>query len=344
MLLTRALLGVTALFLALAVHELGHVVAGRAVGFRFGRFGVGPFCIEHQNDRLRVRWLPPHLWGPFALVYPVTSERMSTSLAWYVAGGPMASLALAASAWSMAAAIGSGVGFRFASWTALASACVFVATAQPFGTGSGVPSDGGRLWGLMRGDANARSAAALAVLDGQAVTGLRPRFWDPKVVAVAGEMTRPPAYVLAAATALYRFAADHDDVEAARRQIRRMRSVYTNVPRWLRADAATELAFWLAYVDRDVEAARNYLADTRGVLGSPHRRCRAESAVSLVSGDLDRAKAQLDRASAASSLRLEGRTPLDDELLEKVRKDIDTKRSNLALQPTATGVTMGRRG
>ena len=45
-----------ALIAALVVHELGHVIAGRLVGFRFGLIAVGPVCLRRSGNGLSLRW------------------------------------------------------------------------------------------------------------------------------------------------------------------------------------------------------------------------------------------------------------------------------------------------
>ena len=153
-----------------------------------------------------LRRFPPSHGGPFAMAYPVTSTLSRSRACWYVAGGPLASAAIALGAASWMSATPEGLAHRVAGLLALLSACVFVATAQPFGTGAGVPSDGARAWSLLRDTRTARSFVALLALDGCALEGLRPRDWDPRLVQLAAQVDAPPAYSLEAATALLRWA------------------------------------------------------------------------------------------------------------------------------------------
>jgi hypothetical protein len=315
-----------ALFVAFGVHEAGHLLAGRLAGFRFGLVAVGPVCVARSGDRLCVRWLPPWHWGPFAVAYPLTAEHISTRAAWYAAGGPLASLvfALISAAWMWAMP---GTASRlYGTLLTLTSACVFVATAQPFGTGAGVPSDGGRVWALLRGKSAGRSTAALLALDGLDEAGVRPRDWDSVLVQEAAQVNSPPAYALSAATAMLRRAQDTGDAAAARAEIDRIRRVYSQVPRWLRADAAAETAFWLAFFEKDAVAARGFLRDAHGPLVAGHRRLRAQAAVLARSSDLAAAEVALEHASAALGQSLGNASPLDLELIEAVRQELSRRR------------------
>jgi hypothetical protein len=319
------LAGLVALYVALLAHEAGHVVAGQFAGFRFGLLGVGPVCIVRFGQKLRLRWLPPSHWGPFALAYPVTPDRIAARAAWYVAGGPLASLALALAAAACVWLAPDRAILRWATPLALVSASIFVATAQPFGTGAGVPSDGGRVWATLRGGADARATAALLALVGHSQAGVRPRDWDPALVAMAAEVRRPPAYLLAAATDLLRRSLDAGDLGAARAEIERIRGIYPRVPRWVRAEAAAEMAFWLAFYEKDPAAAAEFLRDARGLLVAPHRRLRAGAAILLRRGDLDGARSALDKADAALRESLETPSAFDQDLIDAVRREVEAR-------------------
>jgi hypothetical protein len=131
-----------ALFGAFAVHEFGHLAAGRLAGYRFGFLAVGPLWLTRSG--ICWRWHPRY-WAPMAQALPATSDRFAERIAWYIAGGPIASAIVAVVAFSTSRAA-EGDPAVFLRALALGSACVFVASIQPFGTGVGIPSDGRRLW------------------------------------------------------------------------------------------------------------------------------------------------------------------------------------------------------
>jgi len=47
---------VGAFMLTVAIHELGHVVAGWLVGFRLVRVSVGPILVSHYTERFKFHW------------------------------------------------------------------------------------------------------------------------------------------------------------------------------------------------------------------------------------------------------------------------------------------------
>lgn len=310
--------GLLAFFLVLLVHELGHLVAGALVRFRIGMLGVGPVGLLRSGEGFRLRWLPVSQWGPFGVAYPITPDQIRVRAAWCIAGGPIASLALAlASAWVTGAFSLRG----FSGMVAVLSFAIVIATVQPFaGTGIGIPTDGARLLDLIRGSPNALAGAALLALEGATLAGNRPSSWDPALLELAARVTHPPAYVLSAATAALRRAADGDQAAHGAELVARLRKVYPSVARMLRADTAAELSFWLAHHGGDPVAAREFLRDAAGALGEPYRRWTAEAAVRAAVADREGARAALVRARASLSQGLGTPTALDLERIARLER------------------------
>lgn len=141
---------VIAAWFAIVVHELGHVVAGWCAGYRFGFLIVGPLRFFSDDGRLRIGWNRNlGLWGGAAHMIPRPPVPAS-AVALYVAGGPLCSLGVAAVAFVVGAVALDGIARTLANLAGLTSGAVFLATVQPFGTGIGVPSDGGRLLQYLR--------------------------------------------------------------------------------------------------------------------------------------------------------------------------------------------------
>jgi hypothetical protein len=315
------LAGATAIYAALALHEAGHLIAGACVGFRLVLLGVGPLGLARSGDRVGVRWLPPSLWGPFAACSPVTSGRLPTRFAWFTAGGPLASVCGALVAWPLSRVL-HGAAAHWFGLVALASGGLFLATVQPWGSGSGLPSDGGRLLRLMRNDADARAAAALVALETLDATGMRPREWDGGLVQEATQVQRPTAYVLEATTLMLRRAMDGGDATTARGQAARIRELLPRVPRWLRSDAAAEAAFWYAHVADEATAATELLRDAHGGLVAEHRVRRAEAAVRLCEGDLAGTREAVRRARSRLDGGIARASSFDREMLAAVEEKL----------------------
>lgn len=251
-----------ALFVALAAHEAGHLAAGRIAGFRFGLLAVGPLWIMRSRGTLRVRWRWSLVyWAPMAFAHPTDGKRIARRVFAYLAGGPAASVLLAVFAWSIAQTLDPSVARQFSSALALASAGIFVATAQPFvGTGIGVPTDGARLWTYVVDRERAHDLAAAMALDGLARAGQRPREWDEALVVRASRVTTLPAFALAATVSLLQYDIDRRDLRSARARVDRLRALMPQVPTMLRGPAVSELALWMEHFERDPNGAQQLLS------------------------------------------------------------------------------------
>jgi len=214
---------------------------------------------------------------------------------------------------------------RLVALLSLLSLGICVATLQPFGTGTGIPSDGARLWTLLLDRQAGRSAAALTALEGPALAGVRPRDWEPDLVQQASQVATPPAYALAATTLWLKRALDVGDPAAARDHLARVQREYARTPRWLRGDAAAEAAiWWYATVEQDEPTARRHLADVRGPLVPAFRRLTAEAAVAKLAGYPVRARMALDRAAAVTRQHAGVASAWDLERIEAIGVELPT--------------------
>jgi hypothetical protein len=88
-----------ALPLQLAAHEMGHIAAGRWVGFDFLNIQVGPLCLDRPSYRWRVTWQPVSfgLGGRATMTFHGKLGLPRCS-AIFAAGGPAANLLFALAA------------------------------------------------------------------------------------------------------------------------------------------------------------------------------------------------------------------------------------------------------
>ena len=128
-----------ALFLSIAVHELGHLWPGLALGQRFVLYGVGPLLVEAvPGGRVRLRWnREVSLYGGIAATLPDRVGRVRENMATIVAGGPVASLMLAVATAGMLAwlPLPRGPLRTELQWLRLLSAALFVGSAVPLANG-----------------------------------------------------------------------------------------------------------------------------------------------------------------------------------------------------------------
>jgi hypothetical protein len=167
-----------AFWLAVAIHELGHLAAAKLVGLDAGGLSIGPLMFLKSGGNLVFRCDWRRWAGGFFKPLTVSADLNPAPFAWSVAGGPLASLALTGMCGLLQARYGDGnwqwIGTL--SWAALGTVLLSVI---PFSVGV-QESDGARLWQLIRRPKEARPLMALLGIQTEEAQGLLPREWDPQ--------------------------------------------------------------------------------------------------------------------------------------------------------------------
>ena len=171
-----------ALYVTVAVHEVGHLLAGRIVGMRPGAVVIGGISIFKSGQRWLIRFDYRRMFsGGLAKVLPEKGDFRPASFRWMVAGGPLASILFTAVCGLMELRYGPGLWGTTATlfWMGLLTA---VGPLVPASRGLN-KSDGARLWILARRPEQARAWMALYALQTEETNGVRPRDWDAELVA-----------------------------------------------------------------------------------------------------------------------------------------------------------------
>ncbi|MEO7212469.1 M50 family metallopeptidase [Mucilaginibacter sp.] len=157
---------IVALFIAIAVHELGHLLTGLAQGFRFELFIVGLLGIKREDGRIKVYFNKDlGMMGGVAATMPVQqSAENRKKFARLVIAGPLASLFFGVAGILIAIYCSQGLARGF--WT-VAGACslaLVLATTLPTKTGIFF-TDSARYQRLIsKGKAGAIEEAMLAMM------------------------------------------------------------------------------------------------------------------------------------------------------------------------------------
>jgi hypothetical protein len=154
-----------AFYVAVLIHELGHVAAGLAVRYPFVYVMVGPVRITKEKQHFKLSFHKQQLSG-LALHLPKGSRR-SWKTVFFALGGPLANVAFACVALVLA------VDSKFLSLVCPISLLLGIANLIPFHT-RGFASDGMIIWNALSSSRKAiRDAAVLRL--GQQLTTRRPR-------------------------------------------------------------------------------------------------------------------------------------------------------------------------
>lgn len=289
-------------FVAVAFHELGHLVGGWAGGGRFLLYVVGPFMWKRSPAGVSFSWNKNvNIAGGLAACLPLDPARSTPRrTALMIAGGPFFSLVLSVLALWLAAglaAIAHGPALLFAQHGAVIvaglSTLIFGVTVFP-GTGGGFKTDGLRFIELLRGDERSAQENAVMTLTTASLAGVRPADYDPRLVAQAISLRDGSLFDLYAhLTAAHHFI-DVGQPGRAQELLDHVAAGEDQLAPFARDTLRCDYAWLLARHTTDAASARAWL-DSAGPLDiDPATRLRAEAAVLL---------AELDRPGAIEKAR-----------------------------------------
>jgi hypothetical protein len=267
-------LGLSAVLIALIVHDLAHWLAARVAGFRAVEATVGPFVFAPSRRGMHLRTVAT--WRALrggVLVEPQGERRMNARWALVALAGPAASLALGIATISIAPVI------------AAASLLRFALSAIPSGV-RGEPSDGAQLLLLAGGGAAADRFVALLRIAGAQRAGQRPRSWPDRWTADAIAMHDGTAAEAAGCVAAFRRALDGCAHEKAAVLLDRALALRAALPGRAACALLADAAYFEARIHDDAARAQVWLdeAATRRP-ACPVAMGRASAAVLLASGD-----------------------------------------------------------
>jgi hypothetical protein len=285
-----------ALIGTIVVHELGHLLGGRLVGFRAFLLIVGPLRLERSASGWRFAMNRSiALAGGLAGTAPTDTQRVRQRMAVVIAGGPLASLitgvlalawclSLRPSEFDIATPFGRVLFAGALAAYGFGSVGIGLLTLIP-GRTAGFRTDGAQLLTFLRGGAEGDRAAALGAIVGQSLSGVRPRDYAPDLLATALHPADGSGEELAAWQLSLAAAVDAGDDTAARAWLERILGALDRVPPLTvatqRYDAALLLARW-----GDLDRAREQLAaaGTAPAFAAEHLPPMARAAVAIGEG------------------------------------------------------------
>lgn len=315
-------------FVAVGVHEAGHLAGGWLGGGKFLLWVVGPVKVRRTVGGVKAGW-NRHLLlaGGAAACLPFEAAKLTPQrMAVMILGGPLASLALAVAALWAVAGLGAGplstaraLGQHGAIFTAGLSLLIFFAAAVPSVRG-GLKSDGRRLLDYLRGGPRLEQQTAVLLLSVSSLAGLRPADWDRATVRRAlalrdGSLDDLQGHMLA-----YYHAADGGEWAMAQHYLDRVMAGMELLPTRARAHMSCEQAWLIALTSGDAAAARAWLKVAGEVAFDPATRLRAEAAVWLAEGRKAEAAMRARQGLHALEHRSLGpvKSPFAEEALEEI--------------------------
>jgi hypothetical protein len=272
------------IFLAMALHEVGHVIGGLIAGFRFISLVAGPLRVIATARGMRVglnRNLD--LAGGMAATLPKDVRNLQPRLMVAVGGGPLSSLLLGLAAGGLAIRLlpeAPDLG-ALAGMAGLAALAIFLATISPHETG-GAQSDGAQLLALLRGGPQMELYKLILEIQAASLQGGRPRDWPIARLAqaMANSEQRDDDWAQAGLLAYYH-ALDSGETSAAGRLLEQLSDNFEGYSPGMRHSLALEVAFYQARYCQDPSRGHDWLRRGRDGLFGAHTRLRAEAALLL---------------------------------------------------------------
>ncbi|HYO50072.1 MAG TPA: site-2 protease family protein [Chloroflexia bacterium] len=287
-----------------AVHEGGHLLVSRLMGFRIMRYIVGPLMIKAEGGRVKVRVNESWEQYPGSILAVPKSKR---NLRWrdlvVLVAGPVASLALCVTSWWLIVKLAWQVEPAVLAYLRLQMIYSLFSTLM-----NGAPirslgkmSDGARIRMLLAGGPGAERWCALKALAGESKSGKRPREWDAECIRQAVALPDKSFDDQGGNHLAFYWALDRGDVEGAGTYLDRLLAISDRKFMAMQPVISADAAFYHAYYRNDPATARGYLEQIGDMLSKRFRymQMRAEAAVLLSEGKADEARTRA-RAGLAS--------------------------------------------
>ncbi len=278
-----------AVFAMIAIHEVGHVLGGLAVGFRLHSLRVGPLVVDSA-----FRWSfhrgPGAASNGHASIVPAATDGLAARALVMVLAGPLANLLT-----GLAVLLGPfpmGLGVAFFVCLSLVNG---LSDLLPFQSRLGI-SDGRRIGTLLRHPQRGVRWLCVARLQAELLAGVPPEALPDEFLAGATAAADESeetvlAHGLAYTAAFHR----HRDAEAAQRLETCLRA-WSHAGPALREAVLSEAAVFQARRRQRPDLTEQWLAAMTGTSAASWLRARVEAALLEARGDRDGAARRLERA------------------------------------------------
>lgn len=284
---------ILALWIAVAAHELGHILAGFSQNFEFKLLTIGPLLIENEAGKCKLRRNTiVNVFGGLALSLPNDQANLTARYIRFIVGGPVGSFV-----WGgvllvplLSLHLNTANLFHYLLHAFLVLSCVL-----SFGVGivallpirsEGFTSDGGKIKILLGGGPAATIETMMLHCFAATCAGTRPAALDPKPLedAIAIEGHSEDKYYLH--SILYGHYLDAGLLDKAEEHLNAYTEGAEFVQKGLRAIVFFEKAWFEARYHKHIELARDFLKKEKpGSLIAKSLILRTEAAIAYAEDD-----------------------------------------------------------
>jgi len=255
---TRLLSFVSVLVLATIVHEMGHLIAGWTVGFRFSSIQIGPLSLRIVHGKLKIRFRREMTAFGYAGMHVNRLRRLRRRMVIFFAAGTAANwlsvvaivflmhtFPLLVNTWVSIPA----VQFAFASFVLGALSLV------PFAITVTSSSDGSRIAMLLGSRERTRRWLSILALQHVHDQGIRAKLWKKSWLRAATSLKDPSRDTFRANLLAYMSANGREDAPVAAHHLEKCLELAAMLPISMRDGLAQEAAVFAAWFRNDASLA-----------------------------------------------------------------------------------------
>lgn len=297
------------LLLTAVVHEVGHLLAGYLVHFRFHTLVVGLLRISRVNGRLQFqRERGGSFFNGLAASLPTHMDNLARRLLWFALGGPLASLLFALVALAVALFLGSELRrmldylwlWECSLFAAISAYFFFLTSLYPGSYYNGMVADGGRIAMLLARSPESARWQALVQLNVADLHGERPSTWDENLLRQSLIQPDNSHDYLTALLMNYHHELDRKRPSQAAAFLEEAINLPVAWAAGMRSRLAVEKAYLMAHLLNDAPTAQELLAHVKiGRQDTDPLFCRAEAALRLLQGQHELATQSAARGLSA---------------------------------------------
>ena len=284
-----------AYLLVVVLHELGHMLAGIAQGFRFWLISVGPVGFRRNaNDEVKgfIQWGRSGIGGMSITLPPQNDPNVAKKFMLMILAGPMTNLVTGTIFLLLAFVLfRSGNSALFPQAVALISLITgvlswFVGLINliPMQTGSPIMTDGTRIRRLMSGGEAAATEVAMVQITAYLMMGTSYRNIPAEIFE---PLPNGPGIHPTVAMLRYGLALDTEDYSGMKEYLAILKEAWKGYPVTLRGQLAMEIAFAVATIEENPEEAASFWAQVPTSIQKiyPWTAIRAKAALAFCQGN-----------------------------------------------------------
>lgn len=278
-----------AAWLAILVHEFGHLLGGKLGGMRPGFLLAGPLRVTFDGKFPRVSFNKMlSTWGGLALSLPPNGKASPVMLPLMIAGGPFSSLLSALLGWIAAANL-MDIGRISIGLFAMISTMIAIATMIPIRAG-GYYSDGAQLLQILRSPPFAKAKYLISMVIAESLSGIRPREWSVDAIHDSMGLIRDFNLRTSGFSLIAMAADDSDDREQAGDAYDRLAQHLKEggldaYPKAFLRDLIIPIAIFVAYRMKDAQLAQRWMDLSDGSAMESYLDLYAKAAIASANHD-----------------------------------------------------------